>query len=349
MKRTLLAAAVASMITAGCGSTHSVAVVPTGADIQRNAIGIGQTIYTFHLFSGPAEDYHHQMTVGPDGNVWFRDSLSKKIGFITPTGSVTEYSLPQGHAVASGIAAGPDGNIWYTEGRNNSVGRVTMAGAVTVYKLPYNREPIDITGGADGNLWFTVKKPSSGPWWIGKITPTGTATFYPVPGLTANLNDITMGPDGNVWFADGGSRTIGRVTPSGAITEFNVPNGITPNGIVRAADNALYTAAKGSVGTFVRITPSGSISVIVDPGNANQFDVIAEGPKHCIWGSRACANGVGECLDLFNVTHHGFHEHRFPTSVSALAGLVAGADGNIWFQVYSTGNIPEGLGKLNAY
>jgi streptogramin lyase len=348
MKRSLLAAALAATITCGCGSAHSVAVDPSSGVTQRDATGFGQETYSFKFFAGPAEDEQHQMAAGPDGNVWFRDTRAKKIGYITPAGLATEFALPRGHAVAFGIAAGPDGNIWYTDGFGHSVGRITMTGVVTLFALPYAREAYDVAGGGDGNVWFTATKPQTGAWWIGKITPGGAMSFYAVPGPGAILNDINLGPDGNVWYANGGSKTIGRVTPSGTITEFATPSGIVPKGIVQATNGDLYSAVEGPSGTLLKITPSGTISVIVDPNNAHPFDVITEGPNHCIWGGRVCGNG-GECLDLFNVNRVGFVEYQFPSSTTALAGLIAGPDGNIWFQVSSAKNIPDGLGKLNTW
>jgi len=48
------------------------------------------------------------ITTGPDGNIWFTES-DNHIGQITPTGAITELSVPVG---VLGISAGPDGNLW---------------------------------------------------------------------------------------------------------------------------------------------------------------------------------------------------------------------------------------------
>lgn len=333
----------------GCAGYNQAAVSTPGSHDQASSYKHGNDGPYFHFFAGPAENYRHQMTLGPDGNVWFRDTNAKSLGYVTPKGAVTEFALPEGNAVAAGIAGGPDGNIWYTEAYSQTIGRVTLTGSTTLFRLPYARVPFDITAGADGNLWFTAQKPTKNWWWIGKITPAGAMTFFAVPGANADLNDITLGPDGNVWFADGGSKVVGRITPSGAISEFAVPAGLSPNGIVRAADGNLYSAVNGGSGALLKITQSGKVSLIIDTTNASQFGVIAEGPQHCIWGNRTCSDGIGECLDLFNVTHKNFVEYPFTGSVSALAGLVAGADGDIWFQLHGAGKIADGLGKLNVY
>ena len=57
--------------------------------------------------------------------------------------------------------------------------------------------PTEIAEGPDGNMWFT----EFGSANIGKITPSGQVTQYPVPGGD-NPDGITEGPDGNMWFTD---------------------------------------------------------------------------------------------------------------------------------------------------
>src|SRR5262249_4440714 len=54
---------------------------------------------------------------GPDGNVWFTEAGANKIGRITPSGTITEFSLAGG--TPEGIAAGPDGNMWFVEHGSN--------------------------------------------------------------------------------------------------------------------------------------------------------------------------------------------------------------------------------------
>ncbi len=63
-----------------------------------------------------------------------------------------------------------------------------------------NSAPGSIAVGSDGNLWFT--KSAYGLNQIGRITPTGAITEFPVSG-------------GNVWVAMNGYMAIGRVTPAG--------------------------------------------------------------------------------------------------------------------------------------
>jgi hypothetical protein len=52
-----------------------------------------------------------------------------------------------------------------------------------------------ITVGPDHNLWFGTL---DGP--IGRITTTGTITFYPIPGISAAFP--TRGPPNTLWVSE---------------------------------------------------------------------------------------------------------------------------------------------------
>ena len=165
------------------------------------------------------------ITAGPDGNLWFTELNSDKIGTINPaTHAITEFQAPTGpDAEPQGITAGPDGNLWFTE----YVGNIGMINptthAITEFPVPTaNADPIGITAGPDGNLWFTELAGNQ----IGMINPTTHAiTEFPVPTANSLPEGITTGPDGNLWFTESvGGNQIGMINPTThAITEFPVP------------------------------------------------------------------------------------------------------------------------------
>ena len=68
------------------------------------------------------------ITAGPDGNVWFTESIGNKIGRITPAGSITEYQNSKGNAQPADITTGPDGNLWFTD-NFGSIARVVITAA----------------------------------------------------------------------------------------------------------------------------------------------------------------------------------------------------------------------------
>jgi streptogramin lyase len=198
---------------------------------------------------------------GHDGNVWFTDIETNRVGRITPSGRVTTFTagITRG-AGPHQIAAGPDGNVWFTEPTKGWVARITPAGAVTEFSkgiTPHSGIG-GITAGPDGNVWFGVlaDRPR-----IARITPAGTVTEF-ADGLGyASPESLAAGLDGNVWFADGASDRVGRVTPAGAITLFS--KGITP----RAEPNEIAAGPDGNMwftefeaGRIGRVTPAGAIT-----------------------------------------------------------------------------------------
>jgi len=78
---------------------------------------------------------------GPDGNIWFAESSTNKIGKITPAGDITEFAvpLPTYDPGNMDIAAGSDGALWFTYYSN--IGRITTAGIITEYPLSLGSQP----------------------------------------------------------------------------------------------------------------------------------------------------------------------------------------------------------------
>jgi len=97
------------------------------------------------------------------------------------------------------ITAGPDGAVWFTaDGSPALICRMTTAGEVTAFPVvSAPGGPLhDICLGPDGNLWFTESSPSK----IGRCTPSGVITEFPVPVVNNVVVGIAAGPDGNIWF-----------------------------------------------------------------------------------------------------------------------------------------------------
>ena len=91
---------------------------------------------------------------GPDGNLWFTEPEPNKIGRITPSGTITEFSIPTAGSFVAHIVAGPDGNLWFIE--RGGIGRITPAGLVTEFAPPTANAQLDggIAAGPDGAIWF---------------------------------------------------------------------------------------------------------------------------------------------------------------------------------------------------
>ena len=73
-------------------------------------------------FTLPKESYPQIITTGPDGNLWFTEIGSNKVGRITSNGQMTEFPAPSG-TYPEGITAGPGGKLWVTEADANAIGQ----------------------------------------------------------------------------------------------------------------------------------------------------------------------------------------------------------------------------------
>jgi virginiamycin B lyase len=218
------------------------------------------------------------IVAGPDGALWFTESVGNRIGRITPSGQVREYTLPSaadaqcGQLCPGDITVGPDGALWFVNTQLVGVpgiGRITTGGAITLYSLParsvpgysgpvVRQVPTAITAGPDGNLWFAEDR---GPG-LGRITPGGRITEFDVPGLqqtAATVRALTAGPDGAVWFTLAQAvgelnpsiwtrpGQLGRVASDGSVILFTPPGQGTTGPIVLGKDGSLWAFSLGAV------------------------------------------------------------------------------------------------------
>ncbi len=217
------------------------------------------------------------------GDLWVTEPNANAVARVTPSLTVTVYTLGQG-SDPTGIAAGPDGNVWFTEAGNPAqIGRITPTGTITYFSqgLDPQSDPTSIASGPDGNLWFTQSAA------IGRITPSGTITEY-THGLPPNADptSIAAGPDGNLWFTEAGHPTgIGQITPTGAITEYTqgVTPGSDPASIVAGPDGNLWFTEAAGPGRIGQITPTGTVTELPTPSAGSAPDGIAAGPDGRVW------------------------------------------------------------------
>lgn len=266
----------------------------------------------------------------------------------TPTGGqITEFKVSTqfGNAsVLSGsITTGPDGALWFTDGGAGAIGRITTTGDVTEFATPtrtsepgettLGTETHGITTGSDGNLWFTENNNGAGQ--IGRCTPQGVITEFPVPG--GQPTSITAGPDGNLWFTDDSfNNAIGVITPTGTVKEYPIPTAYSgPGSIVSGLDGALWFLEQTKVG---RVTTSGVFTEYpvpppsgrVYPGILSELTV---GPDGNLWFTITSPNSIARITPAGVVTDYPL------TATGVIGGITTGADGNLWFTEAQQGKI----------
>jgi streptogramin lyase len=178
-------------------------------------VGEGSTTITLHHAGLNAGSNPWDITLGPDGNLWFADrsESTPAIGRVTPDGTITEFSAGlNADSEPMAITAGPDGNLWFADWKA-AIGRVTPTGTITEFGVETEpgefSTPIDIAAGADGNLWFTDY---NAPAAVGKATTAGAIKTFD-QAASAEPLEIVSGPEGTLWFTDPGRSAVGRIVP----------------------------------------------------------------------------------------------------------------------------------------
>src|SRR5215204_6441704 len=166
--------------------------------------------------------------------------------------------------------------------------------SIKQFRVPTSdSEPLSITDGSDGNRWFVegnldsvLESPA-----IGRITPAGDITEFPVNCSFCSLSDIVQGPDGILYFTSN-DPILGRITTSG---EFLEPIPMPENDVL-AGDLAVH-------GNHIWITDFNNDSLwrydVTPPGQFTQFPVpepadVAVDSGGRVWFTAQLAPGIGE-------------------------------------------------------
>ena len=253
----------------------------------------GNSLADFYVSLG---SFPFIITTGPDGNLWFTENHSGKIGQMSPEGYLLhEWSVPAGEGQPYEIAAGPDGNVWFTERNATSgswIGKITPDGEVTTW-MTAGVVGESLTGGSDGNVWFSTYETAS----VGRITPTGDITYFPIPAKDEFPGSMTAGPDNNIWLCtnDGGSVlkiALDGSAPDGTVLgDFDVAPGT--GDITVGSDGNLWVDTVFDGHTIYQLTTDGVVTpVSVDADHLNSGNVLG-GPDGNIWLNDVTHNQIG--------------------------------------------------------
>ena len=171
------------------------------------------------------------MTSGPDGSVWV--VAGSDVDRISAAGVVTQFAA--GKADGQALAASPDGSVWFTEstGVAGAIGHLTPgSSAVASFPLPSaGVAPQSLAVDGAGNAWFTESVVGSGGVSrIGRASPAGAITEFPLDVPNSYATGISAGPDGALYFVENSPGTppgyanpvnaIGRITTDGAVSDI---------------------------------------------------------------------------------------------------------------------------------
>ena len=267
------------------------------------------------------------IAVGADNNIWFTESVGRKIGRITPAGVFREFAVTNAFGLY-GIALGHDKRLYFCAFSDGKIGRINTNGAINVWKIPRAvntpiKLPLSITRGPVANtLWFTMLGKG-----LGRITTTGVITdFNNLPSDIINPYGIALGPDNNIWFTDwGNDRIARRATDTGAITTYALTFLDTPRVIAPGPDGAMWFSSYQN-GYIGRITTEGEITRF-ETGDNLPWGIVA-GPDGAMWFLESRPTNC----NIVRMSVDGTAVQRFAlANGSEPREIVTGPDGALWF------------------
>ena len=306
------------LLVAACGGGGSSGSVPAPAATTPPPGTISE--YTVPTSNADVTN----ITVGPDGNLWFLESLSSgsKIGKITTGGAITEYSFPSSVQFPGSIITGPDKNLWVTDEANHLIS-VTTAGSFNVYSAA--GMVMELTIGPDNNLWG----PEFSTNMLDAYSTAGALVHqYPL-GYTNQNVYVATGSDTNIWIA-GYSPTLARVTTSGTVSTFSLTPPMSATGWMRqitsGPDGNLWICANTD-NLILKVSTAGALiaSYPIPTANASPYG-ITTGPDGNLWFTENQGDKIGRITTSGTIT-----EFPVPTANAQPYWIVAGPDGKLWF------------------
>jgi streptogramin lyase len=162
------------------------------------------------------------LTLGPDGNMWFTEPTAGRIDFEAPSGGVPGILvLPNPNSRPTGLATLGD-SIWTTM---EATGGLLVTYPATARGTEYNvaaARPSAIALGGEGALWIID---AEAPKLLRK-PPAGSSITFPIPNFAkgARPTDIVTGPEGNLWISQSDGPYIGKIEPEiSRYTRFELP------------------------------------------------------------------------------------------------------------------------------
>ena len=220
-------------------------------------------------------------------------------------------------------------------GATLSAAQAAPVGTLKQFRVPTaDSEPLSITNGSDGNRWFVegnldsvLESPA-----IGRITPAGDITEFPVNCSFCSLSDIVQGPEGILYFTSN-EPVLGRITTSGEfLTPIPMPESDVLAGDLAVQDNDIWITDFNNDSLWRYNVISGLFTQYKVP---EPSDVVVDAAGF-VWFTAPLEPGIGRldpATGAVTITHTTLIPHQ----------LTVAADGDIWF----TARFPQqGVGRL---
>lgn len=307
----------------GCGSS---------SDTRDAAPRPGRTTPVIKEFDLPDKaGSTHELTMGPDGNVWVTQQEQAKIVRITPRGALRFFTLPAGSG-PHGIKFDRDGHLWITLEFANAIAKLDLNGRIVRrYPIPQtDAGPHGLDVARDGGVWWTGKEGNV----IGRLDPrTGRMRLFPLPHPGSFPIYIAEGCDGMYFTELKGSR-LGRITEQGDITEYPTP---TANSlpIAVAPRNCRVWFSEEAGHHFGVLDPrSARLAEYPLPHSRGDLAGLAFDASGTLWLQYKTPDLIGRVGTGLKVA-----EFPIPTRGATMHRIILGPGGNMWFTELATDKV----------
>lgn len=198
-------------------------------DDNTNAVygfAISTHIFTRYTLSQP-QSSPFGIAVDNQGNVWFAEAGSNKLGEITSSGQLKETSIPSPPGSPAGVTVDKSGTVWFTLALLNEV--VSYSGGnFQFYNLTGLLSlPAGIYADNQGNLWI-MEHGRSLFAEFNPVTHSFKSYSTTIPPFNASLPYFDyMDSQGNLWFNEHYGNAIAEFNPStNTLIEYEVPTKI---------------------------------------------------------------------------------------------------------------------------
>lgn len=192
------------------------------------------------------------------------------------------YDLGDPQVGAGGVVA-TSKTIWISA--VNALEHVDIpTGKFTQYVAPACC-PQDLALGPDGNFWSTLWSYSNSAAYIGRMTPAGVWTTYPL-GSYQEPGIIITGPDGRLWFTTSSIGQNVAAMTTGGVIGLNVYVGNTITGLTNGPDGNVWlteTGQSSGSGDIGRVTPQGQLTRFSTPTQQHTTNGIVAGSDGNLW------------------------------------------------------------------
>jgi virginiamycin B lyase len=313
--------------------TAALAVLAAGVLLAAGlASGSGRRVVEFGL----RDQAHstHEITLGPDGNVWVTQQANARIVRLTPAGHRRFFNLPRNSA-PHGIRFDSAGHLWITLEATDEIAELDRGGHF-LHRYPIRRPrhthigPHGLALAPDGGIWWTGKFGDV----VGRLDPrTGRMRVFPLPHRASTPIYIASGCGGMYFTELDGSR-IGRITNAGRITEYRTP---TPHSrpIAVAPRGCKVWFSEEAGGHFgVLDARTHRIREYPLPHPTDQLAALAFDPRGNLWLQFKEPDAFGRVDARKRV-----HMLALPTHAAVMHRIIVGPGGNMWFTELMTDKV----------